>query len=246
MVSQSLPRYLAALVLAAPMIGCGGGGGGNDEASATAVDTDGSGATEGTAGTTPTEGGGSDTSDDPTEGPAPVSCDDGPQPGPMPRLVRLTHEQYDLTVTDLLKKNFEPRPSAEFLADPAVAGFSNNAEQMVVKDRLGRDYRRAAERLAGEAVAPDVLAGLLPAGEELRICALLEYLGFDLWHPVLERAGANGEWAILEGLRDFQEHLGGELTITLLGGIGVGVEVHEVDHARMRQAMAWLKERAGG
>jgi 3-dehydroquinate synthase len=91
-----------------------------------------------------------------------------------------------------------------------------------------------------------VLAGLLPAGEELRICALLEYLGFDLWHPVLERAGANGEWAILEGLREFQEHLGGELTITLLGGIGVGVEVHEVDHARMRQAMAWLKERAGG
>jgi len=91
-----------------------------------------------------------------------------------------------------------------------------------------------------------VLAGLLAQGEELRICALLEYLGFDLWHPALERSGASGEWAILEGLRDFQEHLGGELTITLLGGIGVGVEVHEIDHARMRQAMAWLKERAAG
>ena len=91
-----------------------------------------------------------------------------------------------------------------------------------------------------------VLAGLLPAGEELRICALLEYLGFDLWHPALAKTGAHGEWAILEGLRDFQEHLGGELTITLLGGIGVGVEVHEIDHARMRQAMGWLKERAGG
>ncbi|MDH4095200.1 MAG: 3-dehydroquinate synthase [Betaproteobacteria bacterium] len=91
-----------------------------------------------------------------------------------------------------------------------------------------------------------VLAGLLPAGEELRICALLEYLGFDLWHPALERTGTSGEWSILEGLRDFQEHLGGELTITLLGGIGVGVEVHEIDHARMRQAMAWLKARAGG
>ena len=63
-----------------------------------------------------------------------------------------------------------------------------------------------------------VLAGLLPEGEELRICALLEYLGFDLWHPALERTGTSGEWTILEGLRDFQEHLGGELTITLLGG----------------------------
>jgi 3-dehydroquinate synthase len=91
-----------------------------------------------------------------------------------------------------------------------------------------------------------VLAGLLPEGEELRICALLEYLGFHLWHPALERTGAGGEWTILEGLRDFQEHLGGELTITLLGGIGVGVEVHEIDHARMRDAMRWLKEHAGG
>ena len=48
--------------------------------------------------------------------------------------------------------------------------------------------------------------------------------------------GANGEWAVLEGLKDFQEHLGGELTVTLLGGIGVGVEVHEIDRARMRAA----------
>lgn len=91
-----------------------------------------------------------------------------------------------------------------------------------------------------------VLAGLLAAGEEERICALLEYLGFQLWHPVLERAGANGEWAILEGLKDFQEHLGGELTVTLLAGIGTGVEVHEIDVERMRGAMHWLKARAAG
>jgi 3-dehydroquinate synthase len=89
-----------------------------------------------------------------------------------------------------------------------------------------------------------VLAGLLAPGEEERICALLEYLGFSLWHPALAKTGANGEWTILEGLRDFQEHLGGELTITLLGGIGVGVEVHEIDRERMRQAMAWLRDRA--
>jgi len=89
-----------------------------------------------------------------------------------------------------------------------------------------------------------VLAGLLAPGGEERICALLEYLGFDLWHPALGKTGANGEWTILEGLRDFQEHLGGELTITLLGGIGIGVEVHEIDRERMRQAMAWLRDRA--
>jgi 3-dehydroquinate synthase len=91
-----------------------------------------------------------------------------------------------------------------------------------------------------------VLAGLLAPGEEERICALLEYLGFSLWHPALAKTGTNGEWTILEGLRDFQEHLGGELTITLLGGIGTGIEVHEIDRERMREAMAWLRERAGG
>ena len=89
-----------------------------------------------------------------------------------------------------------------------------------------------------------VLSGLLAGGEEERICALLEYLGFDLWHPALAKTGASGEWVILEGLRDFQEHLGGELSVTLLAGIGAGVEVHEIDRERMRQAMHWLKDRA--
>jgi 3-dehydroquinate synthase len=91
-----------------------------------------------------------------------------------------------------------------------------------------------------------VLAGLLAPGEDERICALLEYLGFDLWHPALAKTGTQGEWAVLEGLKDFQEHLGGELTVTLLAGIGTGVEVHEIDRERMRRAMAWLRERASG
>jgi 3-dehydroquinate synthase len=90
-----------------------------------------------------------------------------------------------------------------------------------------------------------VLSGLLAPGEEERICALLEFLGFALWHPALVKASASGQWAILEGLDEFREHLGGELTITLLGGIGSGVEVHEMDTRRVRQAMLWLKERAG-
>jgi 3-dehydroquinate synthase len=89
-----------------------------------------------------------------------------------------------------------------------------------------------------------VLAGLLAQGEEQRICALLEYLGFDLWHPALAKAGASGELVILEGLSEFREHLGGELTITLLSDIGVGVEVHEIDHGLMRQALDWLRDRA--
>jgi len=91
-----------------------------------------------------------------------------------------------------------------------------------------------------------VLAGLLAPGAEERVCTLLEYLGFDLWHPALVKEGASGELVVLEGLSEFREHLGGELTITLLADIGVGVEVHEIDSALMRQALSWLRDRAGG
>ena len=73
-----------------------------------------------------------------------------------------------------------------------------------------------------------VLAGLLEPGAEERICALLEFLGFRLWHPALESTRPHGELALIGGLREFQEHLGGELTVTLLEDIGRGVEVHEI------------------
>jgi 3-dehydroquinate synthase len=88
-----------------------------------------------------------------------------------------------------------------------------------------------------------VLAGLLAAGQEERICALLEHLGFRLWHPALEAKRPDGNIAVLEGLREFREHLGGELTVTLLADIGRGLEVHEIDEARMLAAMSWLKQR---
>lgn len=88
-----------------------------------------------------------------------------------------------------------------------------------------------------------VSVGLLEEGEEVRICTLLEHLGFRLWHPALETTASDGTVAVIKGLRDFQEHLGGELTITLLEGIGVGVEVHEIDEPAMLEAIAWLKAR---
>ncbi|MDP6689293.1 MAG: 3-dehydroquinate synthase [Alphaproteobacteria bacterium] len=89
-----------------------------------------------------------------------------------------------------------------------------------------------------------VLAGMLAAAEGERICRLLENLGFTLWHPSLEMTAANGELAVLDGLREFQEHLGGELTITLIAAIGRGVEVHSIDGGHMLTALDWLRDRA--
>jgi 3-dehydroquinate synthase len=71
--------------------------------------------------------------------------------------------------------------------------------------------------------------GLLGATALERICTLLETLGFSLFHDTLGQLDANEKPVVLAGLRDFREHLGGELTVTLLSDIGSGVEVHEID-----------------
>jgi 3-dehydroquinate synthase len=89
-----------------------------------------------------------------------------------------------------------------------------------------------------------VLAGLLPEGQELRIARLLERLGFRLWDDALNLRDERGTRRVLAGLKDFQEHLGGELTITLLAGIGHGVEVHAMDDALIHQSIQWLRARA--
>lgn len=88
-----------------------------------------------------------------------------------------------------------------------------------------------------------VLAGYLEPGNDERIGRLLERLGFRLWHPALSLM-RDGKPAVLDGLQDFREHLGGELTVTILSGIGMGIETHSIDEDRMRAAIAWLRARA--
>jgi 3-dehydroquinate synthase len=113
-------------------------------------------------------------------------------------------------------------------------------------ESLTRNHVRHGEAVA-IGIALDtrysVLAGLLEAGHEDRVAALLELLGFDLWHPVLEARASDGSHPLLKGLSEFREHLGGELTITLLEDIGRGIEVHEMDEERVREAIGWLKSR---
>ena len=90
-----------------------------------------------------------------------------------------------------------------------------------------------------------VLAGHLEQGLEERIAATLEHLGFRLWHPVLDKREADGRLAVIAGLEEFRQHLGGELTVTLLTGIGTGIEVHAMDDTVVEQSIAWLKARDG-
>lgn len=109
----------------------------------------------------------------------------------------------------------------------------------------------SAHRLRhGEAVAIgmaldtvySVRSGLLEEAALAPVLGLLERLGFRLWDPALELA-EGGRLRVLAGLAEFREHLGGELTVTLLGKIGKGVEVHRMDEGLVIEALAWLRAR---
>ena len=76
-------------------------------------------------------------------------------------------------------------------------------------------------------------AGLMPLAEAQRVIALLRALGLPTSHALLDDRAT-----VLRGLEEFREHLGGQLTITLLRGIGDPVDVHELDGVRLSDAVA--------
>lgn len=88
-----------------------------------------------------------------------------------------------------------------------------------------------------------VRRGLLERKTAERILSLVERIGFESFSPHLLELGASGEPVVLEGLEEFREHLGGELTVTLVPEIGRKVEVHEMDSDTILKAMAELRQR---
>jgi 3-dehydroquinate synthase len=85
-----------------------------------------------------------------------------------------------------------------------------------------------------------VEAGLLSPADGDLIISLLQSLGFRLWDEALELTDARGKPRVLVGLEEFREHLGGELTVTLLSGIGKSVDVHHLDERNLLSALSWL------
>ena len=95
----------------------------------------------------------------------------------------------------------------------------------------------------GEAVAIGIaldsaysfLQGRIGEGDLIRIFNLFHTLGLSLYAPELQ------EEALLQGLKEFQEHLGGKLTVMLLDALGTGVEVHEMDSNLIVKALHLLQ-----
>jgi len=103
----------------------------------------------------------------------------------------------------------------------------------------------------GEAVAAGIALdvvysrrmGFLDAASAERILQLITRLGFEFFYNEFLHADSTGLPVVVKGLEEFREHLGGELTITLLKGIGEGFEVHEMHAPTVHAAIRELEER---
>jgi 3-dehydroquinate synthase len=99
----------------------------------------------------------------------------------------------------------------------------------------------------GEAVAKGIaldvtyaqLKGLITTEELVVILEVMHDIGFDLSIPAETKSKRD---ILLNGLQEFQEHLGGELCITLINGIGVKHDVNEIDHNDMQNAIIALNK----
>jgi 3-dehydroquinate synthase len=106
----------------------------------------------------------------------------------------------------------------------------------------------------GEAVAVGIaldstysyLTGSLPHADWRRIVELFEAVGLPIWTTEMAMPGTGGRPAVLDGMEEFREHLGGRLTVMLLERIGSGFEVHELDEAAILEASDLLRRRTEG
>ena len=80
--------------------------------------------------------------------------------------------------------------------------------------------------------------GLLAESDSERILDCLSGLGFPLYDEALADTQV-----LLRGLDEFREHLGGELTIAMLGGVGAPTDIHEIQPAAVRTSTERLAAR---
>ncbi|CAN5657669.1 3-dehydroquinate synthase [soil metagenome] len=86
-----------------------------------------------------------------------------------------------------------------------------------------------------------VRAGLLDEVTAMRIIHLIQSIGFAIHAPELEMLNPKGELIILAGLDEFREHLGGDLSVTLIPEIGRNFEVHEMEKRLIAAALDDVK-----
>ena len=109
------------------------------------------------------------------------------------------------------------------------------------------DHRLGHGEAVGIGIALDTtyshLAGFLPEAQWRRVLDLLIALGVQVYAPELDQHldTPQHERCVLGGLSEFQEHLGGRLTIMLLKDIGEPFDVHAIDPGIVERSIAILK-----
>jgi len=99
----------------------------------------------------------------------------------------------------------------------------------------------------GVGVALDTLysarVGLLEFSHAERVLKVLETLGVAVYHPALDWQDDTNRRRVFDGLDEFREHLGGQLTVLLLSEPGRGIEVHEIDEVLLAKCIRELRTR---
>jgi 3-dehydroquinate synthase len=115
-------------------------------------------------------------------------------------------------------------------------------------ERLTRHGLRHGECVAIGMAIDTVYAsrvGLCSTSVREEVLSTLEALGLPIWDDALRLLDGEGRSSLLAGIDEFREHLGGELTVTLLSDVGVGLEVHVVDENMVVLAVEDLRRRIG-
>jgi 3-dehydroquinate synthase len=106
-------------------------------------------------------------------------------------------------------------------------------------------YQLPHDRAVATGLALDTLysarAGLAPAGLVERVFPVLNALHLTIYHPALDWRDEDGRRVVLQGLDEFREHLGGELTVLMLREIGRGEDVHQFDRKILGQCIDELR-----
>ena len=109
------------------------------------------------------------------------------------------------------------------------------------------DYRLSHAEAVAIGLSLDTLysarIGLADESLAERVLKVVSHLGLQTYHPGLDWTDEDGKRRVFEGIHEFREHLGGELTVLMLKGIGKGVDVHEIDLEVMAACIAELKAR---
>ena len=86
------------------------------------------------------------------------------------------------------------------------------------------------------------LINLLDEKDMLRIINCLKKIGFQLFDESMQKTNDKGELLLISGLAEFQEHLGGKLTVLMLKKIGTGLDIHHLKEQHIKQAINFLQQ----